>query len=503
MTFIKTIGELLNQPILNADAYKASHHSFEHPEFNGEYAYIEARKGGEFDEIMWFGLQYIIQYYLTQKVTTAMIDEAESELLTMGVPFDRSGWERIVKVHGGHLPIRIKALTEGMVVPQGTVLATIESTDPLIPGIAAYVETSILRVWAPTTLATRSMRWWRLLNQYLELSGTPEESEFKMVDFGARGVTSTETAGILGMAHLVNHQVTDNLMGVRFAKHAYRTNAMPGFTIPATEHSVTTSWGKEIGGAPDRDGEYDFFHRIIDVHGAKKNPLGGRYAVSVVIDTYDQDDAVRMWLDPLHPYNLALTLDGKEDLPTRLYASNMRLVLRPDSGDPIINVVHLLDLVGSIVSFTVNKKGYRVLPDHVRLIQGDGINEDTLRRILQRVTYHMWSIDNLVFGSGGGLLVHDLERDTHRFAMKASEVIVGSETRAIQKKPKTDLSKSSKAGRFVVVRRGGKVLTISTNTLMVLIHEKDLLITRLENGVMHNIQTFEAVRYIAQISRAA
>jgi len=501
MSFIKTVGELLSQPILNADSYKISHESFQHPNFKGEYAYIEARKGGEFNEVMWFGLQYIIQYYLTQKVTMFMVDEAETELLNHGVPFNRAGWERIVKVHDGKLPIRVKALPEGMVVPQGTVLATIESTDPLIPGIAAYVETCILRVWAPTSLATRSMRWWRLLHQYLELSGTPEESEFKMVDFGARGTICTEAAGILGMAHLVNHQVTDNLMGVRFAKHAYRTNAMPGFTIPATEHSVTTSWGKEIAGAPDRDGEYEFFHRIIDVHGAKKNPLGGRYAVSVVIDTYDQDDAVRMWLDPSHPYNLALTADYKEDLTTRLYASNMRLVLRPDSGDPIINVVHLLDLVGSIVGFTVNAKGYRVLPDHVRLIQGDGINEDTLRRILQRVTYHKWSIDNLVFGSGGGLLVHDLERDTHRFAMKASEVIIGSEPRAIQKKPKTDLSKSSKAGRFAVVERGGKLVTVPEGSINAT--DRNMLITRLENGVMHNVQTFEVVRLVAQSYRMA
>jgi nicotinamide phosphoribosyltransferase len=134
------------------------------------------------------------------------------------------------------------------------------------------------------------MRWWRLINHYLELTGTPETTEFKMVDFGARGVSSTETAGIAGMAHLVNFQVTDNLMGIRFAKHAYLMDGMPGFSIPATEHSVTTSWGRE--------NEEEFFRNILKVHGQTVNPLGGRSLVSVVIDTYDQDEAIRKWLTP-------------------------------------------------------------------------------------------------------------------------------------------------------------------------------------------------------------
>ncbi|ARK07510.1 putative nicotinate phosphoribosyltransferase [Sphingobium phage Lacusarx] len=463
MNFVTSIGLLMNQPIINTDTYKTTHWTFEHPEFERQYGYLEARKGGAFKEVQWFGFQYILSYFLSQRITHEMIDEAVAELAAHGVECHESMWRRVVDYFGGIPPLTIKALPEGIIVPQGTVLATVESTDPECAGLAVYFETLLMRVWYPTTIATRSMRWWRLIHEYLTVSGNPDTTDFKMVDFGARGAASTEAAAIGGMAHLLNFQVTDNLMGIRFAKHAYPMDAMPGFSIPATEHSVTTSWGAE--------NEKAFFQHILKVHG-RWGEDGPRNPVSVVIDTYDQDNAIRMWLTP----------EAEGGLLGELQRSNMQLVLRPDSGDPIINVVHILDLVGSLVGSTTNEKGYRVLPDFVRIIQGDGINEETLRRILQRVVYHKWSIDNLTFGSGGGLLVHAAERDTHRFAMKASEVIIGGEVREIQKTVKTDPTKASKKGRFAVVIREGKVVTISQDELGE--DEDDLLDVVWDHGLM-------------------
>lgn len=492
MTFITDIGTLLNQPILNADTYKATHWTFEHPKFESSYGYIEARRGGKFSYVQFFGLQYVLRYYLTQRVTMEMIDEAEAELTAHGVPFNRAMWERIVNHHNGRIPVCIKALPEGIVVEQGTVLVTIESLDEECAGIAAYIETLLLRgVWYTTTIATRSMRWKNLIEQYLIESGTPELAEWLMVDFGARGASSTESAALGGMAHLVNFQVTDNLMGIRFAKHTYLYNGMPGFSIPATEHSVTTSWGRE--------NEKAFFQNILKVHGGievpghvgpVRNAGEARKPVSVVIDTYDQDNAIRTWLTPASEGGL---LDD-------LIASNMRLVLRPDSGDPVINVVHILDLVGSLVGFTVNEKGFRVLPDFVRIIQGDGINEDSLRRILQRVVYHKWSIDNLVFGSGGGLLVHDAERDTHRFAMKTSSVVIGGRESAVRKEVATDPSKASKAGRFAVVQPKlcWKLQTIAERDLDT--GERDWLQTVYSRGEVFNTY-WTHVREVADSSR--
>lgn len=431
------LNVLLTQPILNCDTYKATHWTFEHPEFESSYGYIEARRGGEFSYVQFLGLQYVLRTYLSQRVTLEMIDEAERELTLHGIPFDRASWERVVNKHFGFLPVLIKALPEGVIVEQGNVLATVESTDIELPGIAAYVETMLLRaVWYPTTIATRSLRWWKLLDKaYRETGDVP--ADFTLVDFGARGAHSTEAGALAGMAHLVNFQVTDNLMGIRFAKKVYPSDNpdfMPGFSIPATEHSVTTSWGK--------DREMAFFENILEVHGDRPGLGGvGRYPVSVVIDTYDQDAAIRRWLTPA----------SQDGLLDRLKASNMRVVLRPDSGDPLTNVLHCLHLIASLVGAERNNKGYWVLPDYVRLIQGDGINEESLAEIVNAVKAEGYSLDNLVFGSGGGLLVHEAERDSHRFAMKTSQVTIGGLISDVSKQPKTDLTKASKAGRFAVV----------------------------------------------------
>lgn len=491
MEYIDDIGKLLTQPIMNADTYKKSHWKFQHPGLTSEYGYLEARKGGEFNEVMWFGNTYTLRYFLTQLWTPAFINHAAKFLPLHGVPFDRDTamlvWER----YGGKLPMRVRQLPEGVVVPQGTVLATVESLDPDCAGLCITVETLLMRCWMPTTIATRGMRWWRLIEQYLAETGTEGTAEFKVVDFSARGCRTTEDAAVSGMAHLVNFQVTDNLMGILFGQHTYRTEEMLGYSIPASEHSVTTSWGK--------DNEQAFFEHIIEQFGQEVNPLGGRYPVSVVIDTYSQDDAIDMWLTPKHK--------GGCGLREKLEASNMSVVLRPDSGDPIINVVHCLDLIGSHTGWTMNDKGYRVLPDFVRLIQGDGINEESLRRILQRVAYRKWSVDNLVFGSGGGLMMHEVERDTHRFALKASEVTIDGNVFAIRKEVATDPSKRSKAGRFAVVRRMvdhfpepyETFVTISPEELQP--GEKDWLQTSFENGELVNPPTFEDVRLRARFWR--
>jgi nicotinamide phosphoribosyltransferase len=465
MQYFDTIGELLTQPILNADTYKKSHWTFEHPDFTSSYSYIEARKGGEFNEIMWFGNLYTLRWFLTQLWTPVFIDHAAKFLPAHGVPFDRDAamivWER----YGGRLPVEIKALPEGLVVPQGTVLATVQSTDPDCAGLASTIETMLLRCWLPTTLATRGMRWWRLIEEYLAISGTENTAEFKIVDFSARGCRSTEDAGVSGMSHLVNFQVTDNLLGILFGQHTYHTDTM-----------------------------------LLEVHGQTVNPLGGRYLVSVVIDTYDQDAAIKMWLTPAEK--------GGCGLLEKLKSSNMKLVLRPDSGDPVINVVHILDLAETLVGSTINDKGFRVLPDFVSVIQGDGINEESLRRILQRVTYHKWSVDNVNFGSGGGLMQHDIERDTHRFAMKASEVEIGGEVFAIRKEVKTDPSKASKAGRFAVVRRMHEHFPEPYETFMTIAEhdlepvEKNWLETVFLNGELVNPPSFEKVRERARHYRS-
>ena len=291
-----SLDDLLANTILNTDRYKLGHFTFEEEGTTADYAYIEARKGGEFTEVTFFGLQYFILYYMTKPVTMEMIDEAEAQVEAHGLPFNRDGWELIVNRHGGFMPVRIKALREGEIVEHGVVQVTIEATDPEIAWAARYVETALLRAdWFGSTIAARSARWQMKLKPFLERTGSPETIAWKIVDFGARGSETTESAAIGGAAHLIATQVTDNQMGIRLARKAYPGSDeqqgnyfMPAFSIPASEHSVTTAWGAQR--------EYAFYENIIKVHGSKpRMPDGSRRLVSVVVDTYDQDQAIAIW----------------------------------------------------------------------------------------------------------------------------------------------------------------------------------------------------------------
>ncbi|PZR79263.1 MAG: hypothetical protein DI537_41250, partial [Stutzerimonas stutzeri] len=508
-----SLDDLLANTILNTDSYKLGHFTFEDFNTTGDYAYIEARKGGDFTEVTFFGLQYFILYYMTKPVTMEMIDEAEAQVEAHGLPFNRAGWELIVTRHKGFMPVRIKAIREGETVAHGVVQVTIEATDPDIAWASRYVETALLRAdWFGSTIAARSARWNAKLKPFLERTGSPETIAWKIVDFGARGSEVTESAAVAGAAHLLAVQVTDNQMGIRLARKAYPGSDeatgsyfMPAFSIPATEHSVTTAWT-----APR---EYDFYENIIRVHGSKpRMPDGSRRLVSVVVDTYDQDQAISIWGTPtgqpltlsyINPLNGETVIVEKQQggLKKKLIDSNMALVARPDSGDPRINVPHLLNLLGKYFGFTMNAKGFKMLPDYVRVIQGDSIDEESLVEIAAAIEAAGWSLDNVNFGSGGGLLQKDVTRDTHRYAQKASYVVVDGEARSIQKLPKTDPTKASKAGRFAVVRRGGKLITVAEGALYE--GEKDELEVVYENGVVERIMSFVQVRETSEASATA
>lgn len=510
-----SLDDLLANTILNTDSYKLAHYRFEEEGTTADYAYIEARKGGEYNEVTFFGLQYFILYYLTKPVTMEMIDEAELQVLEHGLPFNRKGWELIVQRYNGFMPVRIKALREGEIVEHGVVQVTVEATDPELTWAARYVETALLRAdWFGSTVAARSARWSRKLLPFLERTGSPETIAWKIVDFGSRGSETTESAAVAGAAHLIVTRVTDNQMGIRLSRKAYpepQINKvgrdrdgnyfMPAYSIPATEHSVTTQWG------PTR--EYEFYENIIRVEGkAPRKPDGSRNGASVVIDTYDQDQAIKIWgTDGKTPLELEYLVDGEVvkvhkpgGLKDKLIASNMRLVARPDSGDPRTNIPHLLNLLESYFGSSVNTKGFKMLPDHVQVIQGDSIDEVSLVEIAAAVEAAGWSLDNIVFGSGGGLIQKDITRDTHRYAQKSSYVEVRGEKRNVQKMPKTDMTKASKAGRFSVVRRHGKLVTIPENTLLG--GERDELELVYDTGVVERIMSFTQVIATSEMSAA-
>ncbi len=431
MGFMNSVDNI----ILLTDSYKVSHYKQYPPQTEVVYSYFESR-GGEFPETVFFGLQYFLKRYLAgQVVSTDRINEA-AELLqshfSSGSFFNREGWQHLCDQHGGRLPVRIKAVPEGSVVPTSNVLMTIENTDPACFWLTNYLETLLVQVWYPSTVATLSRSMKQVIAAGLKQSGAIEELPYKLHDFGFRGVSSVESAGLGGAGHLLNFRGTDNLAGILLAKQYYGAD-MPGVSIPAAEHSTLTSWGRQH--------EVDAYRNMLE-----QFPEG---LVAVVSDSYDLMAACRdIW-------------GGK--LKELVMQRNGTLVIRPDSGDPPTILLQVLSILGDAFGTTVNEKGYRVLDSHVRLIQGDGIDREMLARILSSLLDNGWSAENLAYGSGGGLL-QKLNRDTCKYAFKCSAAKVAGVYRDVYKQPVTDQGKRSKAGRLKLVNRSGKLLTVREET---------------------------------------
>lgn len=409
-------------PILNTDSYKTSHWLQYPPGTDAMLSYVESR-GGKFDRLLWFGLQAILKEYLARPITRADIDEAEEVLALHGVPFNRAGFEYLVERHGGYWPVEIKALPEGTVAPTGVPLLTVASTDPAAFWAVSYLETLLMRVWYPTTVATQSWHARRLIKRYLDKTADSDQGlPFKLHDFGARGVSSYESAALGGMAHLVNFLGTDTLAALVAARRYYDAGPACAYSIPAAEHSTITSWGQQ--------NETEAYRNMLDRF-AKPGAI-----LAVVSDSYDIFNAVEnLW--------------GGE-LREQVIASGATLVVRPDSGDPATIVGQVVQRLDAAFGSTVNGKGYKLL-NHVRVIQGDGVNLTSMELILGGLSARGYSADNVAFGMGGALL-QQLDRDTQRFAMKCCAVRVAGEWRDVYKAPVTDPGKRSKAGLLTTYR---------------------------------------------------
>lgn len=419
------MNKLFKSPILNTDSYKVSMWKQMPAGTTGVYSYIESR-GGRYDRTVFFGLQAFIKEYLLDPITQSDIDIADEILTAHGEPFNRAGWQYILDKHMGYLPVVIRAVPEGTVVPVKNVLATIENTDPKAFWLTTWLETALLRaIWYPTTVATQSWTIKRVILDFLEKTGDPNLIDFKLHDFGARGVSSLESAAIGGAAHLVNFMGTDTISGLLYAREFYNS-PIAGFSIPAAEHSTITSWG--------RDNEVKAYENMVRQFGRAGS------IVAVVSDSYDI-------------FNAASKLWG-EDLRQLVIDSGATVVIRPDSGDPVEVNRRLVEILGEKFGYTTNAKGFRVL-NNVRLIQGDGVNELTIRSILGAFMANGWSADNIAFGMGGALL-QQVDRDTQKFAMKCSSAQINSEWIDVQKDPVTDSGKKSKAGRVGLYESGGE-----------------------------------------------
>ena len=428
---MKTNALSLMSVIVRTDSYKFSQWLMYPADTVNLSSYIESR-GGE-RESVFFGLQAFIKDYLLDPITMADINRAELVVRAHGLPFNREGWEIVLHEHNGFLPLTIQGVPEGTVMPTHNVQVQIRLTkdDARLSWLVSYVETCLLRgIWYPSTVATKSRKFKKMIAAALLRSSdipVAEQIAFKLHDFGARGASSGETAMLGGMAHLINFMGTDTFEALFAAMHYYNTEAVVGFSIPASEHSTITSWGRE--------NEVNAYANMITQFSGK----GKLYAC--VSDSYNIWAAIsNLW--------------GKA-LRERVISSGGTLVVRPDSGTPVDVVVRCLQLLDEAFGSTRNRKGYKVLHPSVRLIQGDGINEESLPLILEAVMRAGFSVENVAFGMGGGLL-QAWNRDTLRYAMKASaRKTSAGEWIGFSKNPITDSGKQSKEGRLGLVLDGG------------------------------------------------
>jgi nicotinamide phosphoribosyltransferase len=451
--------------LFDTDSYKASHYLQYPPKTSSIFSYVESR-GGDYENTLFFGLQYYLKEYLSHRITVEEVEKAKIFFPAHGVPFNYEGWMYIAKELKGKLPIRIRAVPEGTIVPTHNALVTIESTDTKVPWITSWVETSLLRsVWYPLNVATRSNHIKNIIMEALRVSSDNPAGEisFKLHDFGSRGGSSQETVMIGGAAHLVNFMGSDTVVGILCANEYYNC-PMAGFSIPAAEHSSITGWGKEH--------ETDAYRNMIKQF-AKPGSM-----VAIVSDSYD------LW-------NACENLWGGV-LKQEVIDSGATVIIRPDSGHPPTVVLKAMRILDDKFGSSINKRGYKVL-NNVKIIQGDGINEDSIKEILDTLLDAGYSATNIAFGMGGQLLqCHN--RDTLKFAMKCSSIIVDGVQRDVFKDPVTDHGKSSKAGRLDLVRfKTGELKTVKLQDNEI---AKDCSVMRVvyENGDLLIDDDFETIR---------
>lgn len=423
---------MFNLPIIfNTDSYKFSHYLGYPPGTTEVYSYAEAR-GGDYDKVVVMGMQAVVNLLLNFSINEQQIEQCYELSKAHRVPFNYEGWKRLFVKYAEPsnpeqhwnseclllktLPIRIEGLRDGTVTTTQTPLFAVYNTDPEFPWLTSYLETALLRVWYPITVASRVFGMRQKIRYYFEKTSDEMFDGFGVLDFGSRGTTSTEASALGGLGHLASFVGSDNLPAIWLAREVYGSE-MPAFSVAATEHSVMTAWGSE--------NEFKSFEYILN----NMAPEGG--IISVVSDSWNIFNAVEKWIK----------------LKDRIRKKNVKLVVRPDSGDIHDVLPKVLKRLEEGFGYTLNKKGYKVL-NNVSVLWGDGIDEVSVGDPYAIAMAMGISADSIITGSGGGILQKDLNRDTMKFAFKASNVIVNGESIKVAKNPITDPGKMSKMGKF-------------------------------------------------------
>lgn len=492
----KYLNKIITKPdnlVLCSDAYKYSHPKFYGAEMTKMISYMESR-GGKFSETLFYGLQSELKTHLEGiAITKEEVDEAYEYLGTkLGVfgrddVFDRTKFDYIVDKYDGKLPISIKAVPEGTVVGTKNVLFVIESLDENCAWLTNFLESILLQVWYPITVATLSREVRKIVRKSFEDCTSYDEAtidflvDFVLNDFGFRGVSSVESAKIGGSAHLVNFKGSDTVIASKFVRDNYNTDTIYGLSIPATEHSIMTLKGEE--------GELELMERVLRLY-----PTG---LVACVSDSFNIFKACsEKWGTKLRDLILS-----------RPSEPGNQLVIRPDSGHVINTLKEIFNILFDKFGYTVNEKGYKVLPPQVRVIQGDGVNLESIKEIYAMLKAEKISPENLALGMGGKLLQADINRDTNNFATKACFAILDGEEKNVVKSPTemdangniTKSFKKSKQGKLKLVKNADGTYRTVTSMEADFNDVKDELVEVFRMGEILVEYTFEEIRERAKV----
>ncbi|PJG84523.1 nicotinate phosphoribosyltransferase [Conservatibacter flavescens] len=474
-------------PLLLSDFYKQFHRK-QYPK-DTQYIYSvltprTSKKLYHVSHVVSFGYQafikrylmeYFDQYFFQQDKQTLIEQYKQCFRACLNMSDETIDTHHLVALHDlGYLPLEIKAIPEGKMIPIKNPLLTIRNTDPRFFWLTNYLETLLLTsTWLPTTSATIAAMYRSSLQKWGNISNADlAYIDYQAHDFSMRGLSSLESAALSGAAHLIAFKGTDVIPAIHFVQHYYPINnkMLIGSSIPATEHSVMCIHG--------RDELATFEYLITQVY-----PTG---TVSIVSDSYD------FW------HNIRVTLPA---LKTLILAREGKVVIRPDSGDPMKIIcgnpqakdpterIGLIAALYHIFGGQKNAKGFIKLDPHIGVIYGDSINLELANQIIKKLISQGFAASNIVFGIGS-LAYQQNSRDSLGLAVKATHAVVNGEERLVFKDPKTDHNKRSPRGMVKVLPNGDFQDGLGLHSDF----SDDQLHTIFYNGEIRNSLSFEEVR---------
>lgn len=467
------------------DFYKVDHRR-QYPE-GTEYVYsnwtARATRIPEQTKVIFFGLQYFLQAYLMELAERTFFSRPRAEVLAeyqrildSGLGPNNVGTEHIGALHDlGFIPLRFCALPEGSRVALRMPMFTIENTRPEFFWMTNYIETLLSAVlWMPCTSATTSYRYRQILDANARLTGDEAFVDWQGHDFSFRGMACPEAAALSGAGHLLLFTGTDTIPAIKLLERYYDGAGLIGGSVAATEHSVMCAGGQ--------NDELETFRRLMRIY-----PTG---ILSVVSDTWD------LW-------NVLTNI--LPQVKAEVLARGGKLVIRPDSGDPVKIICGdsskegaakkgVVELLWDEFGGTVNDKGYRVLDSHVGAIYGDSITEQRAMDICGQLMNKGFASTNVVFGIGSYTYQY-VTRDTNGFAVKATWAQVNGKEFHLFKDPVTDDgTKKSARGRIAIIHDEGLKMIDGLSLDQQRMIDDNLLRPVWENGLFVRRQSLAEIR---------